>query len=72
MSAWHSKPMRMGLAAFAAAMVGLAAWAFLNFGVSLVAVVTAVIATACVAAMLYVWWLSRRTFKPVERKLRRE
>ncbi len=59
MSAWHSKRMRTGLAAFAAAMIGLAAWAFLNFGVSLVAVVTTAIAIACVAAMLYAWRLSR-------------
>lgn len=59
MSAWHSKRMRIGLAAFAAAMIGLAAWAFLAFGVSLVALVTAAIAFACVAAMLYAWRLSR-------------
>ncbi len=67
MSAWHSKRMRVGLAAFAAAMVGLAVWAFLNFGVSLVTAVTAGIAIACVAAMYYAWRLSRRTFKPEQR-----
>ncbi len=67
MSAWHSKQTRVGLAVFAAAMVFLAAWAFLVFGVSLVTAVTAGIAIACIAAMLYAWWLSRRALKPVER-----
>lgn len=57
----------MGLATFAAAMAGLAVWAFLDSGVSLVTVVTAGVAIACVAAMLYAWRLSRRVLKPLDR-----
>jgi len=66
MSAWHSKPMRLGLAVFAAAMAGLAAWAFMNYGASLIAVAVAAIAIACVAALFYAWWLGWRAAKPIE------
>lgn len=66
MSAWHARGMRWGLAVFGTAMAGLAAWAFQHYGVSLVAVAAAVIAIACIAALLYVWWLSRRVTRPLD------
>jgi cation transporter-like permease len=57
--------MRWGLAVFGTAMAGLAAWAFQRYGVSLVAAAAAVIAIACIAAMLYAWWLARRALRRV-------
>lgn len=66
MSVWHSQRTCMGLAAFAAAMVALAAWAWLRYGVSLVTALAVVIAIACVAAMLYAWRLGRSAFRPLD------
>lgn len=66
MSAWDSKRMRAGFAVFAAAMAGLAAWAWLRYGASLVTAVTAAVAIACAAAALYVWRLSRHALRTLD------
>ena len=66
MNIWRTRGMRWGLAVFGTAMAGLAAWAFQRYGASLVAAVAAIIAIACIAAMLYAWWLSRRALRPLD------
>lgn len=66
MNVWHTRGMRWGLAIFGTAMAGLAVWAFQRYGVSLVAVAAAVIAIACIAALLYAWWLSRRVLRSLD------
>ena len=67
MNGWHTRGMRWGLAVFGTAMAGLAAWTFQRYGVSLVATVATAIAIACIAAMLYVWWLARRALRSLGR-----
>lgn len=55
-----------GLALCGLAMAGLAWWAFLHDGATLLTVVAVVIAAGCFAAMVYAWWLARRALKPLE------
>jgi len=66
MDGWHTRSMSTGLAGFAIAMVGLAVWAWLRFGFSVVTAVAAAIAIGCVGAMIYAWWLAGRVLGPVD------
>ncbi len=70
MNLWHTRGMRWGLAVFAIAMAGLAAWAYRRFGATPLAVVTAAIAIGCFGAMLYLWRLTRRALRPLERAIK--
>ncbi|OGI45882.1 MAG: hypothetical protein A2151_01035 [Candidatus Muproteobacteria bacterium RBG_16_65_34] len=67
MNVWHTRGMRWSLAVFTIAMAGQAVWAFSRFGATLLTAVAAVISIGCLAALLYVWRLSRRAVKTVER-----
>ncbi len=60
MNGRRTRALRRALAVFAVAMAGLAAWALLRYGVTPLAALTAAIALACIAVLLYVWRLSRR------------
>lgn len=66
MNVWRTRGMRWGLAVFGTAMAGLAVWAFQRYGVSPVAAVAVIIAIACIAGMLYAWWLSRRALRSLD------
>jgi hypothetical protein len=66
MDGWHTRSMRTALSSFAIAMVGLAVWAWLRFGLSVVTAVAVALAVACVAAMAYALWLGRRVLGPLD------
>lgn len=70
MSVWHSQRMYIGFMTFAVAMVGLAVWAWLRYGASLVTAVAVAIAIACVAAMFCVWWFQQRALRSVNEAIR--